>query len=251
MMGGMVRSVWRFLTSLKTCAWVSLAFCIAGAAGSLLLGRYPEIFSDMDARVLAGWFADKGFADPAATLWLYGLLAATALLSVNAACCTFERLLQIFRGKVTLRRLLPHVMHIAFLGVVLSHLVGAVSGDRIPGIRVSEGGFAPVGKTGWVLRLDRLDVDMAPEGYPRDFRAAVTLFRDRDPLAREVVRTNHPLFHDGYGIYLKNFGPTPWGGTYAAFDANRDPGAPAILAFSLLFTVANLAWLLPERKGNA
>ena len=61
MMGGMVRSVWRFLTSLKTCAWVSLAFCIAGAAGSLLLGRYPEIFSDMDARVRARWFADKGF----------------------------------------------------------------------------------------------------------------------------------------------------------------------------------------------
>ncbi len=251
MMGGMVRSVWRFLTSLKTCVWASVAFCAAGAAGSLLLGRYPEIFSDMDTRVLAGWFASKGFSAPGPTSWLYGLLAATALLAVNAACCTFERLVQIFRGKATLRRLLPHIMHIAFLGVVLSHLAGSVSGDRIPGIRVVEGGFAPVGGTGWVLRLDRLHVEMAPEGTPRDFRAAVTLFRDRDPLARGVVRTNHPLFHEGYGIYLKNFGPTPWGGAYAAFDANRDPGSPAILVFSVLFTVANLAWLLPERKGNA
>lgn len=247
----MIRAAWRFLTSLTTCAWVSLAFCLSGAAGSLLLGRYPEIFSDMDAQVLAGWFARKGLADPGPTLWLYGLLAATALLAVNAACCTLERLLQIFRGKVTLRRLLPHIMHVAFLGVVLSHLASSVAGDRIPGINVPEGGFAPVGGTGWVLRLDRLNVDLAPEGYPRDFQAGVTLYRDRDPLARGIVRANQPLFHEGYGIYLKNFGPTPWGGSYAVFDANRDPGAPAILFFSVLFTAANLAWLLPERKGNA
>jgi len=247
----MIRAVWRFLTSLTTCIWASLAFSLAGAIGSVVLGRYPEIFSDMDARVLAGWFAAKGFADPGPTLWLYGLLAATVLLAVNAACCTLERLLQIFRGKVTLRRLLPHIMHIAFLGVVLSHLVSSVSGDRVPGIQVPEGGFAPVGGTGWVLRLDRLHVEMAPEGYPRDFQAAVTLYRDRDPLARGIVRANHPLFHEGYGIYLKNFGPTPWGGSYAVFDANRDSGAPAILFFSVLFTAANLAWLLPERKGIA
>lgn len=247
----MIRAAWSFLTSLSTCIWASLAFCLSGAAGSVLLGRYSEIFSDMDARVLAGWFAAKGFADPGATLWLYGLLAATALLSVNAACCTLDRLLQIFRGKVTLRRLLPHILHIAFLGVVLSHLMSSVSGDRIPGISVPEGGFAPVGSTGWVLRLDRLNVDMAPEGYPRDFQARVTLFQDRDPLARGIVRANEPLFHGGYGIYLKNFGPTPWGGSYAVFDANRDPGAPSILFFSVLFTAANLAWLLPERRGNA
>jgi len=247
----MIRAAWKFLTSLTTCIWASLAFALAGAAGSVLLGRYPEIFSDMDARVLAGWFTAKGFADPGPTLWLYGLLAATGLLAVNAACCTLERLLQIFRGKVTLRRLLPHIMHIAFLGVVLAHLASSVSGDRIPGINVPEGGFAPVGGTGWVLRLDRLNVDMAPEGYPRDFQARVTLFRDRDPLARGIVRANDPLFHEGYGIYLKDFGPTPWGGSYAVFDANRDPGAPAILLFSVLFTAANLAWLLPEGRGDA
>jgi len=247
----MIGAAWRFLTSLTTCAWVSLAFCVAGAAGSVLLGRYPEIFSDMDAQVLAGWFARKGFAAPGPTLWLYGLLAATALLAANAACCTLERLLQIFRGKVTLRRLLPHIMHIAFLGVVLSHLVSSFSGDRIPGIAVPEGGVVPVGETGWVLRLDRLHVDMAPEGYPRDFSAAVTLFRDRNPLAWGVVRANEPLFHEGYGIYLKDFGPTPWGAPYAVFDANRDPGGVAILVFYLLFTAANLAWLLPERRADA
>jgi hypothetical protein len=244
-------ALWRFLTSLKTCAWAGLLFCVAGAAGSLVMGRYPELFADMDAQVFAGWFARKGFDAPAPTLWLYGLLATTGLLALNAACCTFERLVQIFRGKVTMRRLLPHVMHLAFLGVVLSHLVSAVYGDRIPGVAVPQGGFSPVGGTGWVMRLDRFDAVMAPEGYPKDFSATVTLFREMTPVARGVVRTNEPLFHEGYGIYIKNFGTTPWGAPYAVFDANRDPGATAILAASLLFSAANLLYLFPSGRDDA
>ncbi|HSQ14694.1 MAG TPA: hypothetical protein VLQ94_00110 [Candidatus Binatia bacterium] len=61
-------ALWRFLTSLKTCAWAGLAFCVAGAVGSVVMGRYPELFADMDAQVFAGWFARKGFSDPAPTL---------------------------------------------------------------------------------------------------------------------------------------------------------------------------------------
>jgi hypothetical protein len=244
-------SVWRFLTSLKTCAWAGLAFCAAGAVGSVVMGRYPELFADMDARVFAAWFARKGFADPGPSLWLYGLLLATALLALNAACCTFERLAQIFRGKLTMRRLLPHVMHLAFLGVVLSHLVSAVYGDRIPGVAVPEGGFAQVGGTGWMMRLDRFDAVSGPSGYPIDFSATVTLFRGTTRVARGVVRTNEPLFHEGYGIYIRNFGTTPWGAHYAVFDANRDPGATAILAASLLFTAANLLYLFPARRNDA
>ena len=245
-----MRALWRFLTSLKTCAWAGLAFCAAGAVGSVVMGRYPELFSDMDAQVLAGWFARKGLISPVPTLWLYGLLLSTGLLVVNAACCTFERLVQIFRGKATLRRLMPHVMHLAFLGVVLSHLVSSIYGDRIPGVSVPQGGFAPVGNTGWVLSLDRFDALMAPEGYPKDFSAAVTLYRGMSPVARGVVRSNEPLFHEGYGIYIKNFGATPWGAPYAVFDANRDPGATLVLASSLLFTLANLIYLFPARRED-
>ncbi|MBM2828332.1 MAG: ResB protein [Actinobacteria bacterium] len=214
-------AVWRFFTSHKTCAWTGLAFCLAGAAGSVVMGRYPELFSDMDAGILADWFARKGLIAPAPTLWLYGLLLATALMTANAACCTAERLVQIFRGKVTLRRLLPHVMHVAFLGVVLSHLVSSLYGDRIHGVAVPQGGFAHVGSTGWILSLDRFDAVMAP------------------------------VFHEGYGIYIKNFGATPWGAPFAVFDANRDPGAVAILVSSVLFTVANLIYLLPARREDA
>ncbi len=243
-------AIWRFLTSLTTCLWSGLVFVLAGAAGSVLLGRYPEIFSDMDAQVFAGWFARRGLSDPAPSMWLYGLLLATGLLALNAACCTAQRLVEILRGKATLRRLLPHVMHLAFIGVVMSHLVSSLYGDRIRELAVAQGYFVPVGETGLVLALDRLDVRMGPRGVPSDFAAAVTLYRDRTPVARGVIRANEPLFHEGYGIYLKDFGPTPWGSPFAVFDANRDPGAPAILVASLLFTAANLLYLVPMRRED-
>ena len=63
-------ALWRFLISLKTCAWAGVAFCLAGAVGSVVMGRYPGLFADMDAQVFAGWFARKGFAAPAPTLRL-------------------------------------------------------------------------------------------------------------------------------------------------------------------------------------
>jgi hypothetical protein len=235
---------------LKTCAWTGLAFTLAGAVGSVVMGWYPDLFDDMDASVLSAWFARKGFAAPGATLWLYGLILSTGLLALNAACCTAERLVQIFRGAVTLRRLLPHVMHLAFLGVVLSHLASATGGDRVKGIQVPEGRFAPVGATGLMLGVDRIHVEMAPQGYPKDFGAAVSLYRGNATVARGWVRANEPLFHEGYGYYLKTFGQTPWGAPYAEFDANRDPGAVPILLSCLLFTVANVLYLFPARKKD-
>ncbi|MGE5247417.1 MAG: cytochrome c biogenesis protein ResB [Verrucomicrobiota bacterium] len=244
-------ALWRLLTSVKTCVWLALLFCLSGASGSLAIGWFPGLFADMDAQRFAGWFARKGFLLPAATLWLYGLLAATALLGVNAACCATDRLLQIFRGKIALRRLLPHVMHLAFLGVVLAHLVSALSMDRITGMMVVQGGVAPMGKTGWALRLDRLDAAFGPQWPPRDANATVTVYRDRTPVAHGVVRTNRPLFHGGYGIYIKNFGSTPDGPSFAVFDATRDPGAPAVLAAALLFTAANLLHLIPSGRDDA
>ncbi len=243
-------ALWRFLTSLKTCAWLGLLFTVSGAAGSVVMGWYPDLFGDMDAQLFSGWWSQKGFAAPVATLWLYGLLLSTGLLAVNAACCTAERLLQIFRGTVTLRRLLPHLMHLAFLGVVLSHLVSATSGDRIKGIQIPEGRFAPIGATGLVLAVDKIHVEMAPQGYPKDFGAAVSLYRGNATVARGWIRSNEPLFHEGYGIYLKTFGQTPWGAPYAEFDANRDPGALPILLSCLLFTAANLLYLFPVRKKD-
>ena len=48
------------------------------------MGRHPSLFSDMDAQVFAAWFARKGWIDPVPTLWLYGLLLATALQLAGA-----------------------------------------------------------------------------------------------------------------------------------------------------------------------
>ena len=142
------------------------------------------------------------------------LNGATALFAVNAACCTFERLVQIFRGTVTIRRLLPHVMHLAFLGVVLSHLVSAVYGDRIPGVAIPQGGFAIVGGTGWAMRLDRFDAVMAPDRRFLPQGVAWT----REQLGARVHGEEFDAFDRSIDSHVKNLraklGARPDGGAY-------------------------------------
>ena len=59
------------------------------------------------------------------------------------------------------------------------------------------------------------------------------------------MRTDEPLFHEGFGVSLKNSGSTPWGAPCAVSDANRDPAAFGILVSSALLS------LFPSRRECA
>jgi ResB-like family len=242
---GVLRALWQRLTSPKTCVALAALFLVCGAAASVAIGRSPAPLQPVAGGPLsAGAAAGSPF-------WRYGLLAAVGLLAANASCCTAQRLVRAVRGRDSLGRLLPHVMHLAFVAVLLAHLLSAFSVARIDGLIVAQGGYLPVGGTGWTLSLERLDATVGAEWPPRDVAATVSLYRDRTKVARTVVRTNEPLFHGGYGFYLKYFGTTPRGVPYAVFDARHDPGAPAVLAAALLFTLANVLHIVASRRNDA
>lgn len=61
-----------------------------------------------------------------------------------------------------------------------------------------------------------------------------------------TVQPNDPMFHKGFGIYLKQveLAPTPM----ALFEVHREPGALWALLGALLFTGGNLMLLAQRRK---
>lgn len=101
------------------------------------------------------------------------------------------------------RRYLPHVMDEAFLIVASGHLVSSVSRDRVRSIPVFEGGLSRVVGTPCSLRVNRVNLKMSDRGYPVEFFADITLFKDVEAVSGGRVRVNHPIVHDGYGIYIK------------------------------------------------
>jgi len=174
------------------------------------MGRYPGLFRRHGRAGLRGVVRPaRDSPTPRRRSGSNGLLAATGLLAVNAACCTFERTGADPPGTVTLRRLLPHVMHLAFLGVVLSHMVSAIYATGSPASRYRRGG-RPGGRYGVGDSDDRFDAAMAPEGTrgisPPRSRCSATGRR-----WRTAVRANErAALPRGVRIYVKNFGTTPW-----------------------------------------
>ena len=61
------------------------------------------------------------------------------------------------------------------------------------------------------------------------------------------MRPNSPLFHRGYGIYLKEVEMDP--APAALFEVHREPGALPALLGALIFTAGNVM-LLSARRGK-
>lgn len=92
---------------------------------------------------------------------------------------------------------------------------------------------------------------MADRGYPVEFSADITLFKGVEAVSGGRVMVNHPIVCDGFGIYVKNAGMGGRGRRYVFFDANRDDGAKVVLAGAVLFTLANILYVLPHRRNDA
>lgn len=244
-----MRRIWNFITSHYLCVFTGLAFIAAGLILSLRLSGDGAYFERIDHGILLSWMTDKLGAPLTFSFFAFTLIVlVTGLLFLNALLCTVRKVYYLVLEGAGWRRYLPHVMHISFLIVVSGHLVSSVSGNRVRAIPVFEGGYARVVGTPYTLKVNGMNLQYSDRGYPVELSADITLFKGTEPVSGKAVRVNHPLLHEGYGIYIKNAGMDRLGRRYAFFDANRDDGAKVVLAGAILFTVANALYLFPRRK---
>jgi hypothetical protein len=137
-------------------------------------------------------------------------------------------------------RLAPQVMHAGFLLIVLAHLVSAVGGFK-EALQVGEGseiGFPD----GARVRIERLDAEVAKQGYVTDFAATLATSDGR----RGVIRPNKPFFYKGVGLYLKQVELYPV--KFGVMEIHREPGAGCALSGAVLFTIGNIVVVARRRR---
>lgn len=179
---------------------------------------------------------------PAVTWWLWGSLALLGLLALNTLLCSIDSIRSRW-GKISpLTLLAPHLVHAGFLLMLLAHLLSA-RGSFSQQVSVPEGGDVAF-PDGSRLVVERIDLVMSPMGFPLDYSAQVS-HRMTSGSRRAVISPNHPYFHAGYGIYLKDAGGGEVRG--ALLEAHREPGAATALAGSLLFLAGNLLVVFRRR----
>ena len=93
------------------------------------------------------------------------------------------------------------------------------------------------------MQVERITAETGPMGMMSSYAAQLRVAG----AGVSEVRPNVPLFHKGYGIYLKQVALTPE--PVALLEIHREPGAPVALLGALLFTLGNLL-LLAQRRGR-
>lgn len=244
-----MKRFWNFITSHYLCVYTGIAFIGGGLFLSVRLNGDRDYFEKIDYGILITWVAEKqsGPITPSSIAFLL-IIFLTAVLFMNVLLCTVRKLYQLVKERGSWRRYLPHVMHASFMVVVTGHLISSVSGDRVRSIPVFEGRFARVMGTPYNVRVHEIDLKLSDGGYPAEFSADITLFKGTEAVSEGTVKINHPLVYGGYGVYIKNVGMDGLGRRYVLFDANRDDGAGVVLAGALLFTLANIVYILPHRR---
>ena len=224
----MLKRLYATLCSLNLALWLMAGVMIALAIGSFSRAGMASGMNDMPLLI---WLQQ---APLSFSWWLWLYVAFLAMLCVNALVCSIEALRK--KG----RSIAPHLMHAGFLLVVVAHLFSAYGGFKQQ-LQMVEGGTIGFPEGDRVL-VERISAEYGPMGMMSALRADLKLNGEV-----QGVQPNHPLFHKGYGIYLKDVALTPR--PVALFEIHREPGSLAALLGALLFTAGNLM-LLAQRKGR-
>ena len=224
----MLKKAYETLTSLTLGLWLMAGVMLTLAIGSFSKAGMASGLNDMP---LLFWLQR---APLSFSWWLWLCVAFIAILSLNALLCSIEALRK--KG----RSIAPHLMHAGFLLVVVAHLLSSYGGFKQQ-LQMVEGGSIGF-PDGEQLLVERISGEVGRMGMMSAYRAELKLNGKV-----QGVQPNRPLFHKGYGIYLKDVELTPR--PVALFEVHREPGALAALLGALLFTAGNLM-LLVQRKGR-
>jgi hypothetical protein len=231
----MLAAIYRSLASLTFGLWLMGGVMLLLAIASFTLTGEPA--AAINGLPLLIWVRSYPLA---VTWWLWVEFLLLGLLGLNTVLCSIEAIRNRW-GKVSLPTLLaPHLVHAGFLFILLAHLLSATWGfsQQVP---VPEGGGLTF-PDGSRLTVNRIDLVMSPMGFPLDYSAQVS-----HGSRQAVIRPNHPYFHGGYGIYLKEAGGDADGTKGALLEAHREPGALTALIGSLLFLGGNLLVVFRRR----
>lgn len=235
----MLYRIYTRLASLTFGLWLLCGIMLLLAAGSFLLSEGSSI----NQVALFDWL----FQVPAGeSWWLWTTIVLLAVLALNTLLCSIESLRLKWQKGSFVVRIVPQLMHLGFLFIMIAHLQSAVGGFK-QAMQV-EPGFTINFPDGTQIIFTDFAATYSKMGMPTAFSASLE-YRSYGKVEAAVISPNHPFFHNGHGIYIKDIAPPPM--KAALVEIHREPGALMALSGGAIFTVANLVLLARRREKTA
>ncbi len=237
-----MKKVWNLLISLEAGLVLLALVCIAMTAGSFMLSG--DVAAALNAMPLLTWLREFSLAT---TWWLWLTIVLLALLVLNTLCCSADTLFQRFSRGAVLSWLPPQLIHAGFLLIILAHLLSSLWGFK-GSIDIPEGSAFQL-PDGATVQVAQVGAIFSPMGgnMPLGYRALLVT-RETAGQGGATITPNHPLFSNGYGVYIKH--AEPGQPPVALLEVHREPGAAMALAGAVLFSIGNLLLLYTRSKAR-
>ncbi len=257
--------LWKTVGSLKLTIWLIGLLVIDLTSGYFLLLGNSTLFEPMNQIGLPAWIMTYAANDLFHSGWFLFLLLLLALLAANTLVCTATRLFRLLAQPGSRARKRPalaaHVIHLGMVVILAGYLASYTLSTVYPSLTLIEGRATPVPGTTINIRMRKIKLEYYEGRRLADFRNRVITPKVEIGMldtetGRRVTGTlsfNHPLYFQGYALFLQRFHPTRRQGMnnarYAVIDLRRDPGTRLYFLGILIFIGGLALYAWPGGKG--
>ena len=261
-----IKNIWKFFGSSILTVFILLAVVLDFEIGFFLFRSHPSVFSPLDRLMLFEWLRTYGLESITVTWWFFVLLFLLFILTLNTVVCTVDSVVVLIkrRGKFStthafVLKFAPHVMHVAFVLLLLGHLTSYVAGFNLFNNILRQGIVMRVPHSDLQLSLEKLKVEFyksedAPipdlAGKARDVIVDVLIIDPANDNFKHAIKKkisiNRPAFYQGISFHLKDFYPrneSNKGVPYVNLIIRKDPGIRILALGTILFTIGLFMYL--------
>ena len=231
-----LQSIYSRLASLTFGLWLLCGVMLLLAVGSFLQGEGSSI----NEVALFDWLREVPLRE---SWWLWLAIALLAVLALNTLLCSIDSLRMKWQKGSFLGRIVPQLMHLGFLFIMIAHLQSAYGGFK-RAMQVETGSSITFPDGSKVVFTD-FAATYSRMGMATAYSATLEC-QSAGKVVTAVISPNHPFFHLGHGVYIKDIAPPPM--KAALVEVHKEPGAGMALTGGAVFTVANLILLARRRE---
>ncbi|MDL1963215.1 MAG: cytochrome c biogenesis protein ResB [Deltaproteobacteria bacterium] len=268
-----IKNIWKFWGSSTLTVFILLAVVLDFEIGFFFFRSHPSVFSPLDRLMLFEWLRTYGLESITVTWWFFVLLFLLFILTLNTVVCTVDSVAALIKrrekfsgSRAFVLKFAPHVMHVAFVLLLLGHFTSYAAGFNLFNNILKQGIVMKVPYSDLQLSLENLKVKFyksedAPlpdfAGKARDVVADILII---DPAndnfkhgVKKKISINMPAFYQGISFHLKNFYPqneTNKGVPYVNLIIRKDPGIRIMAGGIILFTIGLVMYLFQTTHFN-
>lgn len=255
-----LRRVWNILGSMSFGTWLLLCVAVLFFTGSIFYEQKPEVFVSLNSAMLPDWFRTFGIGNIGYTWWFFVALIFLFLLGLSTGICTLQRMIRIIGSrnnrsiKATLFLLSPHIIHLAFLVIMLGYLSLYTFGINSYNNILKPGFSKCLPGSSITMELRDPSFSMAHNLHNKSLQGLhvgaeyTLLFHDGEKTDMRKVGLNRPCIYKGYSIHVVDFNPqrteSMTDGVWVKLTIIKNMGIPIFMIGVLIFAAGVFLYIL-------